>query len=152
MAAYFDPAEETHLALIPEVLRKVTDLDIIAEIAEAEVINKYTGPVPADFPLTVQTIPYGGAKIDDHRYVYLRGFTVDADDADVGADLKVALRRTIVRVFVRLARMWDKDDRWASEGNSKNNRTLRPTGDSRFPRGWDSLLTPFDTRPRVYTL
>ena len=152
MASYFDASQETHLALIPEPLRKVEDLDLIAEIAEAEVINKYTGPVPADFPLTVQTIPYGGAKIDDHRYVYLRGFTTDADDADVGADLKVALRRTIVRVFVRLSRTWDKDDRFASEGNSQNSRTYRPTADSRFPRGWDSLLIPFDTRPRPYSL
>lgn len=141
--SYFDPSGDTNL--LPKAYRDHEDLPTLAPLVEDDVIRAYTGGVP-----TIGSIPYGGKRLDDYRYVYLRGFEEDASLAD--AAFAKAMKRTIIEVLTWRLRIRDRDPSLKSESAQESSRTFRDGSDTLFPRAWRRWLEPYDVRPVYYSL
>lgn len=161
MANYFNPENADDLRLLSAPLRNDSDLEEIASEVEADILNVYTralnielspglgwyawGPLLAYRPATQLKRADGSTS---NRWVFLRGYTQDANDPTVDVDFKLALKRAIAevmrhRIGIRRADPLVASQTDTGQGMSKSFRAevLEP-----FPTGWDRWLYPYDTR------
>ena len=141
MASYFVSAEDS--VLLPKAVRGAEDLDQLALLVEADVINEFTQePQPGDLEPAVE--------LDSYRFVYLRDYAVDADDA--GAALKLALKRTIALVLAWRLRQDVMNPLLTSGGGKAKSETRVANHQEPFPMHWDRFLRPFDSRPGAFAI
>ena len=154
MARYFDTSESEHLKYLPEEYRDHPRIATLAGEVEDDIRDYFTGQLPAEYyALDADGLPYGGTKLDDYRYVYLRGFRTDATPTDATETaLQTAMIRAVAEVLVWRLRQENRDPAVQSKSNTKGNTTLRPGADKPWPRGWKRRFKPFDTRPRGYVV
>lgn len=166
MANYFDYASADDKKLLLSSHRTHPDLETVAALAEADVIEHYTER-PPEILYTARL----GARVDGlitgatgrfedvtttgqpssatvaQRRVYLLGYKTDSGHADVDPALKTALKRAIAEVInwrlSRLTREPAVDS--ASDGGGKS-RSFSPNSQDAFPPEWSRRLEPFDSR------
>lgn len=152
MATYFDPTNQADVSLVHPDVRAAKDLAFVAGEVEADVIHEYTKRTPS----WLYTLRYTGLAGDEPFTtvntalainVYLRGYTVDANDPTVDPSLKAALKRAVAGVigYRLMQRNVDPFTRSQSTGDSKS-VTYRDDATALFPRGWERWLREFDTR------
>lgn len=157
MTAYFDPESED-LKLIPEGMRKGSNLALYATEAEADLLNHYTKrfEIPRLLAFTDGIVAVSGYQVmsldgiftdlGDGRGTYLRDYTVSAASCTNSA-LVTAMKRTIARVIVWRLTQDTRDLATTNESKvGSTSRTYRADHDAPFPRDWDRDLRSFDTR------
>ena len=155
MATYYDATNPDDLKLLPEALRDQSDLAEIAERVEAEVIAAYevstyeacgSGAVDT----AVNKLDPAAVKVADYRYVCLRGYAVDAANADAG--LAGALRKEIA--FVLKHRLWQsrREVGLKFSIDSDRQRQYRENAEDQWPTGFGFWLRNYDVRPVNWVL
>lgn len=165
---YFDATNEFDTNLLPAALRTDSELLVLAQLVEADVIAHFTRHVPStaytaregvsDEPrfgdsgwvtdvvgedVSNQAAP-AGAVVPQIR-VYLRGYKADAADPAVDPNLKLALKRAIAEVIRWRLAQWKSEQQALSssaDGGGKS-RSYRDSADDPFPKGWDRWVRPF---------
>ncbi len=145
---YFDVNEATHTALLPDSIRGGSELTNVAADAEAEVIAAFTDTRPSASSLDcVQLLDAAGDGIG--RYVCLKGYTTDPDDAE--QNLATAMRRSIAAVIRWKWPQRNREPSLASESTDMGkSRTFRSDSEAPIPAGALRWLMPYDTRVPVY--
>lgn len=151
---YFNASDADDQRLLPPSVRASVESIDLAPVIEDEVIAFYTQVF--DYPITPDRLRYRTATqiggTTSTRWVFLRGFTEDPNDADVDAALKIALKRTIARVIAWRVRQWRNDPILQSESTADGAKakTRRSGAWEPLPEGWNDLLEPFDTREPLW--
>jgi hypothetical protein len=148
MASYFDVGADADM-VSPDV-RSAQDLSIVAAQVEADVIRFYTKKEPDAASGWRENFPEGvEVNATLGLYVYLAGYDVDADAADM--DLVTAMKATIADVTVwRLHQnklgpnVLAKSD--GLGGQNRKGKEFRTNANDKFPADWDWRLRPFSTR------
>lgn len=149
MAPYFDWTDDNDLALLRKKSRESEDLETLAPQVEADVIEYYTTAVD---PLLRgwYASPYRAAtqiETGSNRWVFLRGYTLDAADPTCDPALKLAMKRTIATVIEwRLAQQHKDPLVQTAAGQQAATTTYRPDANDPFPLNWDRWLASFNTR------
>jgi len=172
VASYFDPTDNTHLALLPAPLRAHAELFELAPVVEADVIGFYTRRVhdarytvlqPTGQPLKT-VLPYSfvftprgyATDLGNGEYVYLIGYTLDAADPLADPLLVAALRKEVAHVLRWRLRQWDRDPAIESESSGQamggRNVKYRAWSEEPFPRDFPRWTKPFDSRPITWGL
>ena len=172
MTSYFDPTSAADRNLLPPSLRGHQELANAAALSEADVIGYYT----QDPPYFLYTNQIGLQGFFDASWgtgeditnpsappsaivpqvrVYLRGYKVDASDASVDPNLKLALKRTIAEVLAWKIAQWTSIEpgvavSTGTEGNTPKSKTFRMTAEDRYPPDWTRWLYPYDSRPIIW--
>lgn len=156
MATYFNPSDEDDKRLLPVSVRDNPEVADLAPVIEDEVITFYTEVL--DYPITPDRLRYRDATqiggTSSVRWVFLRGYTEDSDDADVDAAFKTAFKRTIARVIAWRIAQGKGDPLLVSESSADGAKakTRRRTAWEPLPEGWNDLLAPYDTREPAWMI
>lgn len=153
MATYFIVANDK--TLLPPDIRTDPELANVAPLAEADVIGMFTEAPPylnytaragqlADGIVSqeVQGVDISASVTGPQLRVYLRGYAVDAAQADT--NLAAAMKRTIAEVIRWRMNQWKREQGLSSSSDSvgKNRAYLENFQDA-FPPEWDRWLRPF---------
>lgn len=139
MARYFDPAVPADLAMLPKEYQGKSELDAIAQDAEADVINVYS--LPEDLVPT-GTDGYRGTRV----FVCLAGYNPDAAQAE--AELRAALKRSVRDAILWKIAQRDKNPLVLAQMNAGGiSHTFRKDANVQVPREARNHLRTFDTTP-----
>lgn len=149
MATYYDASLQAHKDLLPPEQRAYADLANLATECEKDVIEQFTERARDSIYTAPSLVGEGGEQVgatDMQRYVRLRGYKADSAHADVDADLKDALKRTIADVL-----SWRIERRLRGQALSGTSvqgvsRAYIEAAAGLWPRGWDRRLRTFDLR------
>jgi hypothetical protein len=153
MASYFDWTADADKAFLPPEYRDASELQNVAAIAEADVIEfftEYTGDTAYKVVSTVRE--QTDIADSDYMTVFLRGYEEDADDADVDPGLKRAMKKTIAEVIRWRMDKWKESAGLESETDDRGTTRTMMTEFLRgaFPPGWKRWLRPFDSSERAW--
>lgn len=150
---YFDTTNQADIDLLPETMRKVTDIAKIAVRAERDVISAFTerAVVNTNALLGLSSDVFINDQLG--LIIYLIGYKTAANDPDVDVDLKAALTDTIADVIEHRLRRRLTDPLTASQSDdSGKSTTYREDARHDFPPTWDWRMEPFDARPVTWAL
>ena len=163
MASYFDISSASVRALLPTDVSSRTDLQRLAEEAEAELIQHYTRE-PLDrrgtsshYHNSVVTGYENLTSQDTALTVYLRYYKVDADELTTTDEIafRTAMRRAI-GAFIRVkAAQDDVDPMVSSKSRGRRSEAYRALADSfegSIPKSVTKWLRPYDKRPRTFVI
>lgn len=147
MATYFDSAADKNL--LPPEQRGYADLANLAAEVEKDCIEQYTVRADSGWYTAPSLVGQGGEPVGASTlqlYVMLKGYKVDSAHADVDADLKDALKRTVADVIT-----WRIERRLRGQALSGTSvqgvsRAYIEAASGLWPRGWDRRLRRFDLR------
>ncbi len=175
MATYFDSTSTADKNLLPVGVRSAAELANVAALAEAAVIGAYTGNPPyflyTAYDAMVRSrnndqpwllgFAERGSGLDitatttnaAQLRVFLQGYTADAADVNCDPNLKKAMRMTIAQVIRWWMVGWNRQGGVSSTSDMQaKTRAYAANADDAFPRDWDMLLRPFDSRPLPWGL
>jgi hypothetical protein len=134
------------LTMLPLSQRDHEDLANIATNAEADVIRHFTKAREHEDALVLDS------GLPTERYVWIRGYQVDPNDADVTDGFRDAMRRTIANVIRWRIPRNAKPANVVAESGDKRTKDYRPDAESEFPPGFAAPLSPFiiDSSPIYY--
>lgn len=152
MAAYFDPTDPTHYALLPPQYQAGEALLRLAPVIEAEIIASYTVRARIRPPYyasdTVLVLDDAG------YYVALQYYTPDADDC-TSAEFVTAMRRTVARVLTwRLdqEKLSPFDASVSGQSGLGSSRSFRLDARDTLPPHWQVFLRRYDMRPTTVAI
>lgn len=154
------PSASNDLGMLPKALRSDADLSTAIVEAEARVIRFYEGTphraayrdrfTDGAYDRGFVTSELSQATLVDEetgRYVFLRGYTVDADLCEDDA-LKKAIRLEVARVARWIFAQWRKEPLLESESKEDGSDTYRHDAEDNLPPDFGFHLRAWDVRPR----
>lgn len=87
--------------------------------------------------------------------VYLSGYKVDASNAAVDPNLRLALKRTIAEVIAWRLNQWKSIEPGVAstsgtDAGAPKSRVFRATAEDRYPPDWTRWLYAYDSRPILW--
>lgn len=138
MSRYFDPAVQADLDLLPSDFHGKSDLDLIAQEAEADVVNAFS--VPSD-QVAAGTEGYRGTRL----FVCLAGYDPDPTLAD--PELVKPLKRAIRDAILWQIAQRDKNPILRIHFANGASNSYREDANQKVPTSARMYLRPFNTTP-----